>query len=58
MEIILLANVLFFYDESRASTEVLDSNSNCIYWYWDDEREKLNPCINIPDNAKPIFIED
>ncbi len=36
----------------RQSTVILDADGECIAWYFDDTPSKLNPCENIPENAK------
>ena len=57
MYILLLAQICFC-NIQPASTVVLNNSGECIYWYWDAESDKHNPCINVPDNAKPILIGD
>lgn len=36
---------------------VIDSEGNCIYWYYDESPDKRNPCIDVPDNATPTDID-
>lgn len=41
--------------ESRPSTVFYDAAGRCLYWSWDDESQKLNPCgpdeKYVPENA-------
>lgn len=37
------------------SVVVLDENGSCMYWYWVDEEDKLNPCEGVPENAETLW---
>lgn len=41
----------------NSSEVVLDRYGECRHWYYTNEPEKRNPCINIPDNAKPVWTD-
>lgn len=40
------------------STVVIDEEGNCLFWFYELETEKRNPCgendMHVPENAKPI----
>lgn len=42
--------------------EILNSNGQCVYWYYEDSPDKHNPCNDdngksyVPDNAIPLWI--
>lgn len=42
---------------ARPAHVILDVGGECLYWYYDDEADKNNPCVNVPDSAIPIFLE-
>lgn len=43
-------------DHGRPATVYYDAQNRCMYWSWDDEPEKMNPCgpgdIWVPENAQ------
>ncbi len=43
---------------SWPSTVIVDDSGKCLFWFYDIEPEKLNPCGNdyefVPENATPI----
>lgn len=41
-----------------ASHLILDADGKCQYWYYDEDPDRRNPCINIPGNATPVFPMD
>lgn len=53
----ILCISMFTGEYERASTMIIDNVGECTGWIWDDEPGKLNPCIDIPLNAKTIWIE-
>jgi hypothetical protein len=55
---ILLAQIISCNCETPPSTLVVDEDGKCIYWYYNHEPDKHNPCIDVPGNAYVIWEED
>lgn len=40
---------------------ILNASGACLYWYYEDEPNKYNPCGEdmdyVPNNAVPIFLD-
>jgi hypothetical protein len=56
--LILLAQFFPCECSQPPSSVVVDQDGHCLYWFYNDESEKHNPCINVPGNALPIWVKD
>lgn len=40
------------------STVVVSENGECLCWFYDNEPDKLNPCMRIPERSKVYWCPD
>lgn len=39
------------------SVVVLDADDGCLYWFYEDDPGRHNPCEDIPGNAFPVWLD-